>query len=63
MKAAAILVLLFGCASRAELDRSRLNHPGMDLSKNPTRPVAQEISPLGSLEGGGAAGACATCAH
>ncbi len=62
--AAAILVMLInGCASLGSVDRSRLNHPAMDMASNRVAPPPTFLTNLGSIQGSSGGNGCSVCAH
>lgn len=67
MNSIRILVLVFfagaltSCATFAELDQDRLNHPAMDLKKSKTPRPQTPLSQLNSSDGA-QGGGCSSCA-
>lgn len=58
-----LALLLSGCASLREVDRSRINQPGMDLSAATVLGESSPATGLRNLTGNNGGGACSVCAH
>ena len=56
-----LLVAIAGCASFAEIDQDRLNHPALDLKKEKTARPQTPLSQLNSTDGA-QGGGCSSCA-
>jgi hypothetical protein len=59
----ALVALLGGCATLAEVDRSYVNQPAMDLRTRQTPTQLPALTNLGTIQRGSAGGACTVCAH
>jgi hypothetical protein len=58
-----LLVGLVGCASFESIDRSQLNHPAMNLTKDKLLPPSFFLTQLGSIQNSSSGGSCSVCAH
>jgi hypothetical protein len=66
MKAAAavlIFLAMTGCSALESVDRTRLNHGAMDLTKDRTPPQPPYLTNLGSIQTSSGGNSCSVCAH
>lgn len=66
MKTAAgilFLLLIAGCSNLESVNRNRLNHPAMDLTKHRTPPPSPYLTTLGALGNSSGGNSCSACAH
>lgn len=57
-----IVAVLSGCQLSPVLDRSYLNHPGMDMSQSATPNPKAVLTQLDQVFLGSASGGCSVCA-
>lgn len=58
-----LLGLVVGCAAVESVDRSRLSHPAMDLTKDNTPAQSFYLTNLNGIQSTSSGGSCTACAH